>query len=90
MPEVRVQLMKFRKKEAPIELEGIQATATRAIFAGNDSFPYIQFTFKQKYGPDLVVTLPLDQASKFTQQAINSISAATPRVPRPAGNQFFD
>ena len=81
---------KFRKKEPPIELEGIKATATRAIFAGNESFPYIQFTFKQEYGPDMIVTLPLKEASKFTQQAINSISAATPRMPRPAQNQLFD
>ena len=82
--------MRYGKKEPPIELEGISATATRAIYAGNESFPYIQFTFKQQYGPDLVVTMTLKDASKFTQQALNSIAAATPRIPRAPMNQFFD
>lgn len=90
MPGLRVHSMRFRKKEPPIELEGIKATATRAIYAGHETFPYIQFTFKQEFGPDLVVTLPLAEASKFTQQALNSIAAATPRIPRAPMNQFFD
>lgn len=80
----------FKKKQPPIELEGVIATATRAMYAGHESFPYIQFTFKQQHGPDLVVTLPLREASKFTQQALNSIAAATPRIPRPPTNQLFD
>lgn len=84
--------MKFRKKPKPepIELEGIKATATRAMYAGHESFPYIQMTFKQQYGEDYIVTLPLSEASKFTQQLLNSIQAATPKIPRPAANQLFD
>ena len=82
--------MRFRKKEPAIELEGIKATACRAIYAGSEQFPYIQFTFKQRYGPDVVVTLPLKEASAFVQQALNSISAATPKLPRAPVNQLFD
>lgn len=82
--------MKFRKKPPAIELSGIKATSTRAMFAGHETFPYIQFTFLTHDGEEYRVTLPLAEASKFTQQAINAIQAATPRVPRPSSNQLFD
>lgn len=82
--------MKFRKKkEPPISLEGISGVASRAMYAGHENFPYILLTIKQQYGPDLEVTMNLREASKMTQQLLNSIQAATPRIPRPTANQMF-
>lgn len=86
---MRVQQMRFRK-EKPIELAAVKATSSRAIFAGKDQFPYILFTFKQEYGPDFEVTMSLREASAFVQKALNSISAATPDIPRAPTNRTWD
>lgn len=86
---IRRKRIKDRER---LTLEGVEGTATRAIVAlHKGQLPRIEFTFKTD-DPSIsavVVELELEDASKLTQQAINAIQAATPRLPRPASNQLF-
>lgn len=77
-------------------------TATKAVIQDGDrtGFPHIEVSFMfespivDKRTGEMVdemrTYLTLAEASKLTQQMLNSISAATPRIPRPAANSPFD
>lgn len=83
---------KSLKGKERITLEGVEGTATRALMPLNRGMlPRIEFTMKvdDPSISEIVVELELEEASKFVQQALHAIQAATPRVPRPAGNQLF-
>ena len=85
--------MPIRKKNNDKKwwFEGVNATAVRAVIAVDRvaELPYIEMTFKVKKrwaerheAEEIVITMPLTDSSKFTQEMLNAITAATPRMPR--------
>lgn len=79
------------KKLNRVEYEAVEGIAARAMYqAGRGLLPRIRFDFKVNNDTIIVMEMDLADAGKFVQHAIIAIQAATPPIPRPAGNQFFD
>lgn len=88
----------FNKKKNQLTFEGPQVTATRAMRADNRHFPVIEVRLKSKQAKEsgrgeqveeVIFYLDLEDAMKLYGQMGNSISAATPRIPRPAGHYQY-
>ena len=74
-----------------MHLQGVEATATRALYQGAKELPTILFTFKVRHGHDgkagedfdqIEVEMDLYTAGKFLDQGLSSYRAAMPRMPR--------
>jgi len=75
----------FRRiKKHRIELEAVDAAATRAIFQANrGELAHLEFTFKIKNGREIhevVVDMTHHEASKFLQQAVNVHAIIAPPI----------
>lgn len=77
--------MAKRIRKEYIEYEGVTGAVCRSIYQGKDTLPKIRFEFETTT-EKVVIEMELHEASKTTQQAINSIQASLPQVPRPARN----
>lgn len=78
------------------------ATAAKAVIQVGDQtgFPHIEFNFvlsqpsedgrEGEIIDDIRIYMTLAEASRFVQQGIHAIDAATPRMPRPAANSPYD
>lgn len=73
----------FRRRNQ-IRLEGLSGTATRALYQMPEGMlPKIEFRFKTPT-ESVEIEMTIEEATKFIQQGINAIDAATPPIPRPA------
>lgn len=79
-------------------LQGTEGTATRAIYTGHREIPKIEVCFKVPHSKDprtgesfdaIEIEMDLWAATDFAQQLLNSISAATPQMPRPASRTMY-
>lgn len=85
-----------------LTFEAKTATAVKAVVQVGDQtgFPHIEFGFvltspseDSRTGEivdDVRIYMNLEDSSRFIQQALHAIQAATPAMPRPAYNSPFD
>lgn len=77
----------IKRKHAPpkeqIEVDSLTASASRAVYQlPIGMLPRIEFSFTTPDGK-IIVTMDLEQASRFIQEGITAIEAAVPNIPRP-------
>lgn len=72
-------------RKQKVIMAGAKGNAARAVFDHASPFPMIEFKFKTK-DDEVTIMMQLEDASRFTQTAINAIEAATPSIPRPKYN----
>lgn len=83
-------LRKKREFGERIFVEGIEATATRAVYQkAYGQFPTVEFTITADNGDIVTFNLELALAGKFIQESISAFEAAVPTIPRPKFNSPF-
>lgn len=97
-------MVKWFKKRGPgryeqtMSLQGEIATATRAMYQGPGQLPKIQMTFKVNHGRDehmnetfdtVEIEMDLYASSEFIDQALTSLQAAMPKMPRTSRQTQF-
>ncbi len=81
-----------------MQLQGTEATATKAVYMGARELPRIVAAFKVPHSRDpksgqgfdaIEIEMDLYAAVDFLQQLIHTVDAATPHRPRGAGQYQF-